>query len=60
MLLRVIRTTDNQFVGLEWDGTFPLSLDHDVQFTPDRPYVLVEPGVRRYFTSNYILDAQEI
>lgn len=59
MQVRVIDTTDGQFLGEEFDSEDrPIVFDDDVQFYPDR--VIPIPGGLRFASSNYIIDTREV
>lgn len=58
MKLKITSTTSEEFLGFEFENTFPITLPNGSVFYPD--YVKVLPsGEYRLITSNFIIDAKE-
>jgi len=55
---QIVSTTDDQFVGLQFDPEQPIVLGGAV-FQPDKIAVLPD-GVTRYSNSSYVIDTKEI
>jgi len=56
---RIICSTDDQFLGLEFDETQPIMLD-GTEFVPEGVIEIVAGCLYRYHNSNYIFEAEVI
>lgn len=55
MRLKITYTTDNKFLGFEFEDSFPLLLPNGVYFNPSSAIQVSEDNFR-LITSNYIID----
>ena len=59
MLHVICESTDNQFLGHEFEDSEPIVLNGTV-FTPDKPKFDLGKGQWRFYNSNYSFDTTEV
>lgn len=60
MILKIIASTDNRFLGLQIDSVFPVMLGPDFLFDPDVGPIRIDNTIDRYFNSNYSIDTIQV
>lgn len=59
-MMQIVDTTDGRYKGLMFnDGDNPIRLARDVEFRYERTATLGS-GIKRYISTNYVLDAKEV
>ena len=51
-------TTDNKFLGHQFEDIYPIILPDGFSFTPDSQ-IEIQPNYFRLITSNYVIDVKE-
>lgn len=59
MRLKIVNTTNGQFLGYEFEDAYPVQLPNGSIFFPEHIIVLPS-GNYRLVTSNFIIDAKEV
>lgn len=58
MIFKIISTTDNKFLGIEFEDVFPVVLN-GYEFSPDYKPIDLGNKTWRFFNSNYSIEAKE-